>query len=158
MRIRIAVADQSEALFYEADRIDVPLQLIGHLTDPKARLHDRDFKSDRPGRVFDHAPVAGQRRGSVAHHGTGGERRPRKHETLLFARRIGHELETALRQGGFDRLILMAPPELLGVLRTTLPKSVSATLIAEVPKSLVHEPESAVRSHVPPRPFEPVHA
>ena len=109
MRIRIVVADQSEALFYETDRFDVPLQLVGRLTDPKAHLHDRDFKSDRPGRVFDHAPAAGQRRGAVAHHGTGGERRPRKHETLLFARRIGQVLKTAHQQGDFDRLILMAP-------------------------------------------------
>ncbi len=148
MQTRIVVADQAEARFYEIERSEEPLRLIGRLTDANARLHDRDFKSDRPGRVFDHAPTGNQRRGAVGHHATGGERRPRKHEAELFARQIARELESARQEHRFDRLVLMAGAPFLGVLRSALPKAISALVVHEVPKDLLHEPESALRSHL----------
>jgi protein required for attachment to host cells len=149
MPTRIVVADQSEARFYDLEEHDAPLRAVRTLTDPKAHLHDRDFKSDRPGRVFDHAPAAGQRRGAVAHHGTGGERSPRKHEARLFASQIAGELEAAARDGQFDRLVVIAGPAFLGLLRAALPAGLKTTVVAEVPKDLIHEPESAIRSHLP---------
>lgn len=145
---RIVLADQSEARFYDIDRVDSPLRLIGRLTDPNAHLHDRDFKSDRPGRVFDHAPAPHQRRGAVGHHATDGERRPRKHAAELFARQIARELESARQQHQFDRLVVMAGPPFLGVLRSVLPKAVSALVVHEIPKDLLHEPETVVRAQI----------
>jgi len=145
MRVRVVVADESEARFYDSASPDGALRLAGRLTDPAARLHDRDFKSDRPGRVFDHAPVPGRRRGAVAHHGTGGERRPRKHEAARFAHEIAGELDRARREDRFDRLVVMAGPPFLGALRAALPEPVRARVMAEVPKDLVHQADSAVR-------------
>jgi hypothetical protein len=49
MRIRILVADQSEARFYDLGG-QHGLALVGRLADPLAHLHDRDLMSDRPGR------------------------------------------------------------------------------------------------------------
>ena len=153
MRIRILVADQSEASFYDVEhREDMP-RPAGHLSDPIAHLHERDLTSDRPGRVFDHAPSPGHRRGAVGHHGTGGERSARKHEAMSFARRIGGELERARENREFDRLVVMAAPGFLGLLRETLPDHVRASVAAEVPKDLVHEPLDAVKSHLPPDAF-----
>lgn len=149
MRVRIVVADQSEARFYDAEHRDSGLRPAGGLTDPLAHLHDRDFKSDRPGRVFDHAPAAGSRRGATAHHGTGGERRPRKHEAELFARRIAEQTQTAYQQHEFDRLILMAAPGFLGLLRQALPDSMRALVVREIGKDLVHEAATAVEAHLP---------
>jgi protein required for attachment to host cells len=153
MTVRIVVADQSAARFYDVERIGAPLRFFDELSDAKARLHDRDFKSDRPGRVFDHAPPATGRRGSVAHHATGGERSPRKHETQLFARRIAAVLQAAQRDGQFQALVLMAAPAFLGALRAALPKTLSTVITAEVPKDLVHEAESAVVMHLSPSAF-----
>jgi protein required for attachment to host cells len=99
--------------------------------------------------VFDRAPTAGQRRAAVAHHATGGERRPHKQEAQRFARQIVRALEEARREGQFDRLVLMAGAPFLGTLRAALRKSVRATLIAEIPKDLVHQTEREVRAHVP---------
>ena len=149
MRLRIVVADESEARFYDIGGPRVPLQLAGRVENPTARLHDRDLKSDRPGRVFDRASTAGRRRGAVAHHATGGERRPHKQETQRFARQIVRSLEEARRKDQFDRLVLMAGPPFLGTLRAALRKSVRATLVAEVPKDLVHQTEREVRAHLP---------
>lgn len=158
MRVRIVVADQSEAKFYDAEHRESSLRAAGGLTDPQAHLHDRDFKSDRPGRVFDHAPDRAGRRGATAHHGTGGERRPRKHEAELFARRIAEQIQSSYRQNEFDRLILMAAPGFLGVLRQALPDSIRQTVIGEVGKDLVHEATAAVEAHMPADAFQnPAH-
>ena len=148
MRIRIVVADQSEARFFDlAGRDEVAL--VGHLEDPLARLHDRDLVSDRPGRKFDRAPLTGGRRGATAHHATGGEASPRKHEAESFARRIATELEHARQRGEFEGLIVMSGPGFLGLLRAALPESIH--VVAVVTKDLLHQGIDAVIEHLPPR-------
>jgi protein required for attachment to host cells len=149
MRLRIVVADQSEARFYDLEHAEAPLQLAGHLSDPKARLHDRDLNSDRPGRVFDRAADAGRRRGASAHHSTASERSPRKREAQLFARQIAEHLEHARREGQFDRVVLVAGPRFLGALRAALPASALSAVLATVAKDLVHGSEQVVREHLP---------
>ena len=152
MRIRIVVASQADVTFYDTQKIGDRLEVTGRLTDPLAHLHDRDFKSDRPGRFSDHGSLGG-RRSATAGHGTGGERSPRKHEAIIFAQKIATELEQAHKANRFDRLIVMAEPGFLGVLRKALPRSLSSAVIAEVAKDLAHQPESAVRAHLPPEAF-----
>lgn len=149
MKVRIVVADQSEAAFYELEQRDMPPQFVQRLTDPDAHLHDRDLKSDRPGRVFDHAPTAAGRRGAVAHHSTGGERNPRKVEARRFARRIVKALDLARRQDEYDRLVIMAPPAFLGLLREVMPPAVHTRLSAEIGKDLVHESPEALGTYLP---------
>lgn len=153
MRVRIVVSDQSEADFYELEQRDVPPRLVQRLEDPDAHLHDRDLKSDRPGRVFDHAAGEGARRGAVGHHSTGGERSPRKVEARRFARRIAQVLEEALRQGQYHRLVILAPPAFLGLLREEMPAAVAATITAEIAKDLIHEPAQALSAYLPPGTF-----
>ncbi len=149
MRIRIVVADQAEARFYDTESADPHLRASGHLSDPEARLHERDLVSDRPGRVFDHAAPQGGRRGAVAHHATGGERTAHRRTAESFARRIALELQSAHRQGQFDRVVLMADPRFLGMLRQELPEQLERCVVAQVPKDLVHQGEDEVRAHLP---------
>jgi protein required for attachment to host cells len=153
MRVRIVVADQSEADFYELEQRDMPPQLIERMADADAHLHNRDLKSDRPGRVFDHAAAPGGRRGAVGHHSTGGERNPRKVEARRFARRVAEALDEARRQHRYDRLIIMAPPTFLGLLREEMTAAVQAVLTAEIGKDLVHEPPEALGAYLPPGTF-----
>ncbi len=149
MRVRIVVADQAEARFYDLEPPDPTLRPAGQLCEAQARLHDRDLVSDRPGRVFDHAAPPTGRRGAVAHHGTGGERRPHRHVEMLFARRIAQALTLARREGRIDRIVLMAEPGFLGVIRKALPRVVGSSVTAEIPKDLVHQTEEVVRAHLP---------
>jgi len=148
MRVRVLVADQSEARFYDLAGQD-GLTLVGRLEDPLAHLHDRDLVSDRPGRKFDRAPLTGGRRGATAHHATGGEASPRKHEAESFARRIATELEHARQRGDFDGLIVMSGPGFLGLLRAALPESIQ--VVAVVAKDLLHQDIHAIIGHLPPR-------
>ena len=152
-RVRIVVADQSEARFYDMEGHGAPMQPAGQLSDPLAHLHDRDLKSDRPGRKSDHAPIQAGRRGATAHHGVGSDRKPRRHEAALFAQKITDEVAAAQRADQFDRLVLVAPPAFLGLLRKALPAALREAISAEVAKDLVHEPPSAVQAYLPAETF-----
>lgn len=149
MTARIVMADQAGARFYALEAGGA-LRCVGEITDAKARLHDRDFKSDRPGRVFDHAAGAGQRRGAVGHHATGGEETPRNHEATAFARRIVQTLEAARNANEFDQLVVIAGPRFMGRLRDEMPKSLAEMVVLEIGKDLMHEPEESIRAHLPP--------
>ncbi|MFI4868128.1 MAG: host attachment protein [Steroidobacterales bacterium] len=154
MKIYIAVADQSEARFYEVEHPAGPLRLTGQLTDPKAHLHDQEFTSDRAGRMSDGGPIGSGRHGASSH-GTESERRPREREARLFAQQIAAAIEHAHRDGHIERLILMAGPRFLGLLREELSPAVRGLVTEEIHKDLVHEPESAVLSHLPAEAFHP---
>ncbi len=147
MGFRVVIADRARARIYEAPRVRGPLRLVEELDDPQAHWHDRDFKSDRPGRVFDHAAGPG-RRGAVAHHGTQGERSPLKHEAEVFAHRVVAALELARKQ--FTRLALVAEPGFLGELRAVLPRSLQSMVVLEIPKDLTHLDERALAEALSP--------
>jgi len=152
MRVRIVVADRSEARFYDAVAPRALLQPAGGLCDPQARLHDRDLESDRPGRLFSSARGA-DGRGAIARHGAGGERTAHKEGAQRFAKLIGKELDAQRALGSFDRIVLMAGPSFLGALRTALSKSVRHEVVAEVNLDLVHQSESRIREELPPEVF-----
>jgi protein required for attachment to host cells len=149
MIVRVVSANQNEVRFYDIEKPSAPLKLVGRLEDPTARLHDRDLKSDRPGIVFDRAPPSSGRRGGVGHHGTGGERRPRKHAAQIFAEHAAEELERARRADQFSRLVIMAGPPFLGLLRAALSEPLERLVVAEIPKDLLGQPDSSVRDHLP---------
>ncbi len=149
MNVRIIVANESAALFYDLNDAMEGLQFAGKISDPRARLHDRDLVSDRPGRRPDHAPFQAGRRGATPHHATTGEHDAHEHEIEMFARQLAHELEAARAAGRFDRLVIMAGPKFLGMLRAVLPAAVKATLATEVPKDLVNHPLQAITEHLP---------
>lgn len=53
MTTRIVVANQGRARFFDWLNRRSACRMTGELKDPLARLHNRDFNSDRPGRVFE---------------------------------------------------------------------------------------------------------
>jgi protein required for attachment to host cells len=149
MHTRVVVADQSEARFYDLDSVGTDMHLKRRLTDAAAHLRNQDLVSDKPGRVFDRAAPMSARRGAVSHHGTGGERSPRKHEALSFARAVVAELDKDRGAGEFDQLVLMAGPEFLGLLRESLPKTLEHLIAAEINKDLIRQPDAAIKTYLP---------
>lgn len=154
MRLRIVVADEANARIYDVERRTdlLPgrgiLQVSGSLADPAAHLHDRDFKSDRPGRKADRTALHGGRRGATAHHGVGGKQSPRAHEAALFAQRIADRLEQDHARGTAQHLVLVAGPHFLGLLREALPQALRELVTDEIHKDLVHEPEQRLQAHL----------
>ncbi len=143
----VVVADQAEARIYLL-RSGTALRQIGKYANPGAHLHDRDLKSDRPGRIFTSARAPAGRRSAVAHHATGGERKPRRELATAFARRISGEFAAVAKATPFDRLFLIAEPRFLGTLRRALPAALRAKVTAEIAKDLMHLPTAQLRARV----------
>lgn len=59
-----------------------------------------------------------------------------RQEGLAFAHEISEYLNKAVRENAFDRLVLVAPPKILGFLRKSLSEAVDKRIVAEVNKDL----------------------
>jgi protein required for attachment to host cells len=140
-RIRIVVADQAEAIFYDVPSLEARPTEVGRISDPVAHQHDRELASDRPGRSYE--SVGGAR------HAIERENAPRRQEAVRFARRISCRLDDALRKGEFEELIVVAGPPFLGLIRSELSRPARERLVHEVPKDLVHGPLESLRRHLP---------
>jgi protein required for attachment to host cells len=140
-RIRIVVADQAEAIFYDAPSLDARPQEVGRISDPLAHQHSRDFGSERPGRSYESF--------GSARHAIAGENDPHRQEAVRFARRISCRLDDALRKGEFEELIVVAGPSFLGLMRGEMSSPTRKRVVHEVRKDLVHGPLEALRRHLP---------
>ena len=95
-------------------------------------LPTSELVSDRQGRTHD--------RMGFHRHATEPRMDPHRYEKYRFARQIGDYLEHAESEGRFSSLVLIAPPQMLGDLRLTLPESVQRLVSEEVPKDFVGLP------------------
>ncbi len=139
---RIVVADKAEAIFYEAKTLRSPIREVDRISDPTAQLPLREQLADKPGRSYD---IVGEGR-----HAVGSRSNLRLVAAQRFAKRVGRRLDLARRSRDFDRLVLIAAPRFLGVLRRSLSGPTRAMVSHEVAKDLVHEPAEAVRKWLRP--------
>lgn len=65
-------------------------------------------------------------------------------EKHRFAAEMAGILNREAGAGAFDRLVLVAPPEILGVLRGAINEPTRKLITAEPAKDLTHEPISAL--------------
>lgn len=140
-RIRIVVADQAEAIFYDTPSLQAQPKEVAHISDPLAHQHDREFSSDRPGRTYE--SVGGQR------HAIEREDDPRQREAVRFAKRISRRLDEARRKGEYDELIVVAGPPFLGLMRKEMSRPTRERVVHEIRKDLVHSPVESLRRHLP---------
>lgn len=136
----IVVADDGNARLFFSDKIRVELNEIEVLTNPDARVHERDLNATAPGRSFD--------RGGPGRHAMQPPSYTRESHARRFARRIADRLEDGLRRNRYQRLILIAPPDFLGLLRREIPEDVVSRLNLDLPKDLVREKTPAVLEHI----------
>jgi protein required for attachment to host cells len=140
-RIRVVVADLSEAIFYDLSSLKAQPNEVARMSDPSAHLHDRDFSSDRPGRSYE--SVGGAR------HSLEGENDPRHRAAVSFAKAIAHKLELDRRNKAYEQLIVVAGAPFRGLMRAELSADTIACVVHEVPKDLVHSPPEALRDYLP---------
>jgi protein required for attachment to host cells len=140
MTVRLIVADERAATLFDMDKVAGPLRPAGKIENPEAGLPPRELVSDRPGRGFS----GGQR------HALDGERTSRRwHPQIDLARQIAEAVDRGRTRHEFDRLVIMAGPRMLGLIREALPAPARALVALEVPKDLAHLDEEAVRNYVP---------
>ena len=137
------VADSARVRFFSAGSATAPLVPFHQLVHPEARLHDKDMKSDRPGRAFD---SYGEGR-----HATGTSVSPKEQESIRFAKTIADYLEQGRVGDRYESLVLVADPRFLGHIRDAIPSEVAKLVSLEVDKDLSMEKDAEIRSHLPDR-------
>lgn len=137
----VLVAESSRARIFVAAGPRKKLEEIAALSQPTARLKEGELVSDAPGRSFDS--------GGQGRHAMGNEGEHKLHEADEFARDIAAQLDTARQSREFGQLILVAPPQFLGLLRKHLSSACAATVVATVNKNLVQHEVSDIREHLP---------
>jgi protein required for attachment to host cells len=150
MNVRIVVADERKAMFYDSTRPS-DLQPRGSVENPAAGLKDFDLESDRPGRRFGGPSGGGNGSGThqPIHQGVDGERSTQQHGLAMFAKQVGQRIDADRMGHKFDKLVLVAPPKMLGLLRQSLPTQSQSLLAVEIPKDLAQHAPTAILNAIP---------
>ena len=136
----VLVAESSRAKFYTARNRSAPITEIEALAHPEGRLHEGDLVSDS----------AGSDGGSVGQgrHIMNDQTSAKEQEACGFAKDLASRLDSARNRGEFSKLVLVAPPSFLGLLRDNLSKEVMAMVSNQVHKNLVQKPAETVRAYL----------
>lgn len=145
MNLRIVVTDEREASFFDTSKLVGPLTSRGSVQNGAAGLKDIDLETDRPGRRHNGAP--GISRGHS--HGVDGERSTERHDVELFAKTVAQRIDADRARHDFDKLLLIAPPKMLGLLRQLLSNQTRALLAGEVSKDLKRHDNKAILGVIP---------
>ncbi len=73
---------------------------------------------------------------------------PQLRADAKFAKDVVHQLEIALAQKAFDRLVIVAGPHMLGLMRQVLGQQLRAVLVAEIAKDLSALSLQSLQSHL----------
>lgn len=138
----IVVAHQAGARLFEHLGTGKGLELIRTIEHPEGRERDRNIDSDRPGRSF--RKNSGDPRRSAM------SRSESPHERAIadFARTLAQALYDARVNHQCGRLILVAPPRFLGLLRASLDGPTSQLVIGSIDKDLASSEEAEILEHL----------
>jgi protein required for attachment to host cells len=139
-RFWIVVADSCKARVFTAPHQGGTLNEVANLLHLEGHLHDRDVNSDKPGAIS-----GGHGEGDHAFAPTT-ERK--QHELAKFAKQIAERLEQGRVDHDFDKLILVAPPAVLGVLRDALNDRLRDLIYEELDKNLVTADVTVISEHI----------
>jgi protein required for attachment to host cells len=125
-RTWILVADAAKARLFEAPEPGSGWRLLEDLENPEGRARSRDFLADEAGGVqHDEGAVFRNAMEPLS---------IKKVEAKRFAKDLAHTLNQGVNTNRYDRLVIVAPPEFLGMLRHELTTQVMAKVVDTVPK------------------------
>ena len=140
MTIWVLVADNSRARLFSTPYSNGALVEEEDFVHTDSRLHEQALTSDLPGRAFD-------RQGSARH---AMEQRvdPKDGQAIAFAGQLIDHLEDGRVNQRFDRLYIVAPPALLGLLRERY-GHLAPMVAGELDKHLTGCTPKELRGHLP---------
>lgn len=115
---------------YENGHDKKAITLVHTQENPQGFLKDKELGTDQPGRSFDR--VGGGR------HSLSKGQSPSEHISDVFAKEICTLLENACKKNEFSKLILIAGPTFLGLLRQHLNTNTMAHVVHTLNKDLVN--------------------
>ncbi len=136
----VLVADGSRARVLENLGPGKGLHQLPHSTEDWLLAPDHELGTDRPGRVFNSV-------GEVRH-ALEATSDPHREQKRAFAHHLVKELDARFGAKEFDRLVLIAPPAMLGDLRAALPAELGKFVVGSVAKDLTHVPVEGVQEAV----------
>lgn len=139
-RTWVLIADAGNARVLETHGLDQALRLVPAMSLSQHLPASHELGDDRPPRGHDSV--------GSARHAFEPKSDPHRKLKHSFAKHICDELEAAAAAKSFDRLVVVAPPVLLGDLRQEMPRSVKERIAAEVAKDLVSIPDHEIRKHL----------
>ncbi len=136
----VLVADSARARIFSWSSFQGPLVEEQDLFNPEGRRKDRDLASDRPGVTYSSKGHSAHRMqgGSVAESAVDG-----------FARTLAEALKGGLDSRRCERLVLVAPPEFLGRLRSHLDKQTEKAVVESLANDLSRETAETIFSRLP---------
>jgi protein required for attachment to host cells len=140
----ILICDSSRARLFSTQKRDEPWKLLRELDHPASRQNSTDFP-------------AGTRKSD-----TGGSypnsyqppTMPKEVEAEHFVRELGEALEEGRVQNQFERLVLVAPPQFLGLLRAQLSAPALKMVVATLDKDLTRHEARELPERLADLPFE----
>ena len=129
----ILVAHESGARLFENSGPGKGLHLRKTIEHPEGRTRDGDVDADRPGRSYGKV-------GSVRH-AMSRERSPHDQAVAAFARELADMLKDGRTSDAYKRLVLVASPRFLGVLRGVIDGPTSALVVGSLDKDLAAHDE-----------------
>lgn len=139
-RTWILIADGARARVLVHRGVALGLEPVEGMAMTFDHRRARDIGSDKPGRSFE---SVGATRHAVSPHTD-----PERNEEKRFAHEIAERLDKEAERVSFDRLVLVAPPTMLGDLRNALTPRLSALVSATLDKDLTKTPEKKLAQHL----------
>ncbi len=141
MSILVLTANGGKAKLYSAHSPTAALAEIETFDNPGGRAKDHDMKSDSPGRS--------REGGGTAKHAMTSEIEPQEEEQIRFAKRLAERLENERQDHSFDRLVVVAGPKFLGLLRDHFGAPLRDLITVEMDKDYTAMRADELRTHLP---------
>lgn len=137
----ILTADGRQARVWEWKSREEALTLVPDFVRrvENASKFSRDMKSDRPGRSF---ASMGTGRSAIEPRSD-----PHMHEKDEFARKLAGDLDRALKEHRFRKLIVVAPPHMLGNLRQNFSDQLEQAITGQSDKDYMNADVEALYYH-----------
>ena len=123
MTTYIVVADAARARIFTRDSLKLAEQ--ESLVHAEGRLHEGDLVTDGRGDVHESMSSTARSAGTAT-----------KHENELFAKEVAQRLYSARVDNSMEKLIMVAPPKFLGLLRDKLDGPTQKLVIHSLSKDL----------------------
>lgn len=127
--ILVLIANSNTCKMYHYIKHPVKLSLLKEINHPENKMHNRDLTSDRPG----HYQGGISSRGAYEPHMD-----TKKTKIDDFTREIATELNSERNKNDYQKLILIAPSQVVGLIFQHLDKHVKDLITNDIQKDIVH--------------------
>lgn len=139
-RTLVVVANGTAARGYENTGVGKGLDPAPVFEMAVDTLPTREQGTERPGRVHD--------RFGPGRHAMEPKADWHRQDKVAFARTVAERLDSAVQEGSVDRIVLVAPPTMMGDLRAVMSDRVRPLLGGEIAKDLTHSGPSEIAVHI----------